>query len=146
MNANPKPAVPRWHWAIATVALLWNLMGCAAFATEVFAQEAMMESMTEAQQAWARSIPGWIYFVYAVAVASGVAGSIGLLLRKAWTVPLFGICLVAVLIQMVYTMLIAGGLQAMGSSGAMMPTLVIIFAAALLWYSWFARGKDWLVA
>jgi hypothetical protein len=146
VNDQAKPAVPRWHWAIAIAALLWNLMGCAAFATEVLAQEAMMESMTDVQKAWARSIPGWIYLVYAVAVASSVAGSIGLLLRKAWTVPLFGVCLAAVLVQMIYTMLVAGGLQAMGPSGAIMPGLVIVFAAALLWYAWFARGKGWLVA
>jgi hypothetical protein len=146
VNEHPKPAVPRWHWAIATAALLWNLMGCAIFATEIFAQEAAMKSWTEAQKAWAQSIPSWIYFVYAVAVVSGVAGSIGLFLRKAWSVFLFGISLPAVLIQMVYTMLIAGGLQAMGPSGLVMPALVIVFAAALLWYAWFAKGKGWLVA
>ncbi len=144
MNEKTKPPVPFWYWAIAAVALLWNLLGCAAFGMEVFAQEAMMESMTEEQKEWARSIPAWIYFIYAVAVTTGVAGSVGLFMRKSWTVALFAICLAAVMVQMVYTILIAGGLQVMGPSGLVMPALVILLSAAWLWFSWFAKGRSWL--
>jgi hypothetical protein len=144
MNPSKLRTVPIWYWLIAAVAVLWNLMGCAALAMELFAQEAMMESMTEPQKAWARSIPVWIYFVYAVAVGAGVAGSIGLCLRSGWSVWLFAISLVAVLIQMVHTMLIAGGLAVMGPGGAIMPGLVIVLAAFLLWFSWLARNKGWI--
>jgi hypothetical protein len=119
-------------------------MGCAFFAMELFAQEALMETMTEAQRAWARSVPGWIYFVYGVAVTTGVLGSIGLFLRKSWATMMFTICLVAVIVQMVYTMLIGGGLQAVGPSGLIMPALVIVIAAALLWFSSFARRRGWI--
>jgi len=55
--------------------------------------------MTQAQKEWARSIPRWIYFVYGVAVTTGVAGSIGLFLRKSWTIATFAICLAAVTVQ-----------------------------------------------
>ena len=144
MSQNSKSAVPVWYWVVAAVALLWNLLGCAFFGMELFAPEAMMESMTEPQRQWARSIPGWIYFAYGLAVTTGVAGSVGLLLRKGWTIPMFAICLAAVIVQMVYTMLIAGGLQAMGPSGLVMPALVIGIAAALLWFSWFARSRGWI--
>ena len=131
------------YWIIAVVALVWNLMGCAFLSMEIFAQEAMMKSMTEDQKAWARSIPRWIYFVYAVAVSTGVAGSIGLFLRKDWTITLFAICLVAVLVQMGYTMVIAGGLRVMGPSGAVMPSVVVVIAVALLGFSWFASSRNW---
>jgi len=145
MNSEHRIPIPAWYWVIAVLALLWNLLGCAAFLMEVFAQEAFMESMTEEQKDWARAIPRWIYFVYALAVTTGVVGSIGLFMRKAWSVPLFAICVVAVIVQMVYTILITGGLQVMGPSGLVMPVLVIVFASALLWFSWFAKGKSWLV-
>ncbi len=143
MNQETKSAVPLWYWAIAAAALLWNLLGCAFFAMELFAQEAFMESMTEAQKQWARSIPSWIYFVYGLAVITGVAGGIGLFMRKSWTIAMFALCLAAVIVQMVYTMVIAGGLQAMGPSGLAMPALVIVIAAALLWFSGFARSRGW---
>ena len=142
MKQQTKSTVPLWYWVIAAVALLWNLLGCAFFGMELFAQEAVMESMTEPQKEWARSIPGWIYFVYGLAVSTGVAGSIGLCLRKGWTTLMFAICLVAVIVQMVYTMII-GGLQVIGPSGLVMPSLVIGIAAALLWFSWFARSRGW---
>ena len=144
MEQQTKSGVPGWYWAIAVVALLWNLMGCGVLATVLFAQEAVMQAMTEAQKAWARSTPGWVYVVYAVAVITGVAGSLGLLLRKSWSTLMFGICLVAVIIQMIYTMLIAGGLRVVGASGAIMPVLVIIIAAALLWFSRVARSRGWI--
>jgi hypothetical protein len=132
-----------WYWVIAAVALLWNLLGCTFLALEIFAQEAMMKSMTEDQKAWARSIPRWIYFVYALAVSTGVAGSIGLFMRKDWTIAMFAICLAAVIVQMVYTMIIGGGLKVLGPSGAIMPSLVIVIAAALLGFSLFASSQDW---
>ncbi len=143
MKPTTKSAVPLWYWLIAAVALLWNLLGCVFFGIEMFAQEAAMESMTEAQKDWARSIPGWIYLVYGLAVSTGVAGSIGLFLRKGWTIAMFAICLVAVIVQMVYTMIPGGGLQVMGPSGLVMPSLVIGIAAALLWFSRFARSRSW---
>jgi hypothetical protein len=143
MNHETKSSVPRWYWAIAAVALLWNLMGCLFFAIEMFAQEAAMESMTQAQKEWARSTPSWIYFVYGVAVTTGVAGSTGLFLRKSWTIATFAICLTAVTVQMVYTMLIGGGLEVMGPLGLVMPAMIIGIAAALLWFSRFARSRGW---
>jgi hypothetical protein len=144
MNDEAKSTVPSWYWVVAAIALIWNLLGCAAFAMELFAQEAAMESMTDVQREWARSLPGWIYLIYGAAVGTGVAGSITLFLRRTWAVSLFGISLAAVLVQMIYSMLIAGGLQAMGPSGAVMPTVVIALAAALLWFSFLARRKSWL--
>jgi ABC-type xylose transport system permease subunit len=144
MDQLTKPAVPFWYWITATAAILWNLMGCAMFAVEVFALEAAMADWSEPQKAWARSIPAWIYFIYGVAVTTGVAGSIGLFMRKSWTVPLFAICLAAVLIQMGYTMLVLNGLEVMGPADAAMPLIVIVIAAALLGFSWFAKSRGWL--
>lgn len=144
MKQQTKLAVPVWYWVIAGVALLWNLLGCAFFGMELFAREALMESMTAPQKEWARSIPGWIYFFYGLAVSTGVLGSIGLILRKGWATLMFAISLVAVIVQMGYTMIIGGGLRVMGPSGLVMPLLVIGIAAALLWFSRFARSRGWL--
>ncbi len=137
-------SIPVWFWIIAAAALLWNIVGCVILLTEVFAQEAMMESMTEEQKEWSRSTPSWIYLVFAISVSTGVAGSICLLMRKRLSIPLFTISFVAVLIQMVYTMLIAGGLQVMGPSGAVMPLLVILLSIAWLLFGLFSKGKGWL--
>lgn len=145
MHEPPKVSVPLSFWLIAAAALVWNIIGCVIFLSEVFAQEAMIESMTAEQKEWARSTPRWIYLVFAISVATGVAGSICLLLRKRWSVRLFTISLVAVMIQMVYTMLIARGLQVMGPSGAVMPAVVVSLALVWLLFAMFSQGKGWLV-
>ena len=145
MNEQQKASVPLWFWGIAVVALLWNIIGCVILLSEVFAQEAMMESMTEAQKAWSRSTPSWIYFVFAISVSAGVAGSICLLMRKRMSIQLFTVSFVAVLTQMVYTMLIAGGLQIMGPSGAVMPAVVVMLSIAWLLLTLYFKGKGWLV-
>lgn len=144
MDEQPKASAPKWFWVIAAVSLLWNMMGCVNFLCEVFAKEAMIEWMTEEQKEWARSTPTWIYFVFAISVSTGLAGSICLLKRKRLSVPLFKISLVAVLILMVYTMLIAGGLQVMGPSGAVMPVLVVTLSIAWLWLALLSKRKGWL--
>ena len=146
MNEQQRVAVPAWFWGIAAISLLWNIIGCAIFLAEFFAQDAMIESMTNEQKQWARSTPSWIYFDFAISVCSGVAGSICLLMRRRLSVTLFSISLVAVLIQMVYTMLIAGGLQVMGPSGAVMPALVIALSIAWLLFSLFSNRKGWLTS
>jgi hypothetical protein len=144
MTTLTKPTVPRWYWIVAALALLRFLLGSVLFAVEVFAPEAAMASMTEPEKEWVRSIPGWIYFVYGLAVATGLAGSIGLLLRKGWATPMFAISLGAVVVQMVYTMLIGGGLQVLGPGGLVVAAVVITIGAALLYFSKVARRRGWL--
>ncbi len=106
----------------------------------------MIESMTDEQKEWARSTPSWIYVVFAISVSTGVAGSICLLMRNKLSVPLFSASFAAVLVQMLYTMLIAGGLQVMGPSGAVMPALVVLLSIAWLLFSLFSKRKGWLVS
>ena len=106
----------------------------------------MIESMTGEQKEWVRSTPRWVYVVFAISVSTGVAGSVFLLMRKRLSVLLFTISFAAVLIQMAYTMLIAGGLQVMGPTGAVMPTVVITLAVVWLWFSLLSKGKGWLVS
>jgi hypothetical protein len=145
MNNDNRSTIPVWYWVIATVALLWNLMGCAVLATEFFAFETVIEEMTEEQKEWARSMPPWLYAVWLVADLTGVAGSICLFLRKNWSIPLFAICLAAVLVQMIYSMVIMDGLQVNGPRGAVMPSMVIISEALFLWFSWYANKRGWFV-
>ena len=146
MNQSDSLTAPKWYWTVAGVALVWNLLGCLAFLTELFAQETMMKEWTEEQKQWAKDIPTWIYFFYGIAVATGVAGSAFLLMRKSWAIAAFAISTVAIIIQMGYTMIVAGGLQIMGPTAAIMPCLVTTLSFVFLWFSFFAKGKGWMAS
>jgi hypothetical protein len=146
MNEQHSVTVPKWLMVVGVVALLWNLMGGGILLSELFAQEEMMEGMTEPQKEWARSTPGWIYAVFAISVGTGIVGSICLLLKKSAAAPLFVVSAVAVLIQMGYMMVIAGGLQVMGPSGAVMPAVVVSLAIVWLVVSLSAKSNGWLAS
>ena len=136
--------IPVWFRIVAVIALLWNLMGCAAFAAEMLIQEEMMKTMTPEAQEWAKGIPGWIYVVYFLAVSSGTLACIGLLVRKSWATPLFAVSLVSVVIQMGYTMFIAKGSDVLGTADKIMSLVVIVLAAVLLWFSMYVRKRSWM--
>ena len=89
-------------------------------------------------------MPGWIYIVYALAVFTGVGGSVGLLMRRGWSALLLAISLMAVVVQMSYTMIVSGGLEVMGPGGAIMPAVVVLFAGFLAWFSRWAKGKGYV--
>jgi len=73
-----------------------------------------------------------------------VVATIGLFIRRSWSISLFGVCLAAVLVQMIFTMVLLGGLQTMGPSGLAMPSLVIVLTGTFLWFSYFAKKNGWL--
>ena len=82
--------------------------------------------------------------VFAVAVFGGLFGCILLLLRKALATLIFIISLVAVLIQMLYSLLMTNASEVMGPVAIIMPIVVIAIAAFLVWYSKRATSKGWL--
>lgn len=144
MDQETKPVVPAWYWAVAGVALLWNLLGCAAFGMQLSAPDKMTEGMTEAQQQWRKSLPNWVLFTNGLAVCTGAMGSVALLLRNKWSVSLYAISLVSVLVHGVYTIFITGGIKILAPSQLIMQSVIVILAGALLWFSKSARGKGWL--
>lgn len=67
---------------VAIVALLWNLLGCAALLTDVTLTPEDVVKMSPAQQALYESRPAWAVAATAVAVLGGALGRLGLLLCK----------------------------------------------------------------
>lgn len=143
MNQETKP--PIVFWIISVIALLWNLMGVGAFASEFLITPEMMEGMSDAKRALYENSPGWLKIVYGVATISGLLGAIFLLLRKKLALTLFLISLVAVIIQMGYSMIASNAIEALGVNQAVvMPLVVICIAAFLVYYARKAIAHDWL--
>jgi hypothetical protein len=139
--------VPAWFWAVSVLALLWMLVGLLALAMDFMTDEAALAQMTEAQRQLHTTRPQWVFVVYAVAIFSGLAGAIGLLLRRGWAVPALALSLVAVIVQFGYVFLVMDAIAVMGAAQAL-PFPLMIFALALLWL-WFAviaRRRGWLRA
>jgi hypothetical protein len=138
-----KPPVA--YWIIASIAVLWNLMGVGAFASDLMVTPELISKMEPAMQEMYNNNPMWLKVVYGIATITGLLGSIGLLLRKNWAIPLFLISLITVFIQMTYSMLGTNAIEAVGTTGAVVfPIIVIIIAAFLWYYAKKALNNDWI--
>ena len=115
-----------------------------AYIMQVTMNEAALGAMPAAERAVYESMPGWGVSAFAIAVTAGVLACIVLLLRKAWAVPLFIVSLVAVIVQDIGALFVAGALQGMGPSSAIMPVVVLGIGIYLIVYSRSARDKGWI--
>ena len=131
-------------WTIGIIALLWNLSGVASFFMEVFITPEALATLPEAERALYETNPLWIKVVFAIAVFDGLLGCVLLLLRKALAIFIFIISLVAVLIQMSYSIFITNAFEVLGPGSVAMSLLVIAIAIFLVWYARKSRAKGWI--
>ena len=102
---------PKWFRPVGIAALLWNLLGCAAYLADVMMRPEAVAHLTAAQQAMYAARPSWAVAATAIAVWFGAAGCVGLLLRKRWATLLFITSLVALVVQNVWLFLMSGVAQ-----------------------------------
>jgi hypothetical protein len=132
-------------WIIGGAALVWNLIGILFYVSEVTATpEAMAESYSQAQIDFLISKPVWATTAFAIAVNAGAFGSLFLLLRKEWAVPMFALSLAAVLVQNAHAFGLANGFEVWGTNGLILPAVVVVIAVALLLYSQSTRKGGWI--
>ncbi len=136
---------PRWFLVVSIVALVWTLLGLLSFIMDPLTSEAALAEMTEVQREIFESRPTWLFVVYGISVLSGLAGAIGLLMRRGWAVPAFAVSLAFIVIQFGYVLF---GLNALGLLGPLetlpLPLVILTFGVLLLWLSLHARREGWI--
>jgi len=120
-----RTSVPIWFWIISILALLWYLMDMSAFYMRVFMAEDIIKGMPENQQHLYQNMPQWVKLVFAAEVFGGVLGSLGLLLRKKWALPLFYISILGVLYQTFYIYYLSDAISTLGTPAIMMPMVAV---------------------
>jgi hypothetical protein len=144
MNDDTGTAVPRSFWIISAVALVWNLLGVAAYVQQMTLATEVLEAMPLAERALYENIPVWATSAFALAVNGGALGCLLLLFRKAWAIPVLIVSLVGVIVQMIHAFFLSKSIEVYGPAGMIMPAMVIAVSAYLVWYSRVAREKGWI--
>ncbi len=140
---NGRPSLS--FWIIGGAALIWNLFGLIVYFMQVSASpEELAAAYTAEQVDFMMSTPKWATSAFAIAVNAGVLGSLFLLLRKAWAVPMFVISLVAVLIQNVNSFVLNDVMALFGTTPAIIQSAIVIIGVLLIWYSRGAKDKGWI--
>jgi hypothetical protein len=126
---------PLHLWIVGILALLWNTMGAFDYLATEMELEAYMSQFTEEPLAYFYGFPAWVVAAWAIAVWGGLLGSIGLLLRKSWSVWVFALSIVGMVITTIYNFGMTNGAEIMGTGGAIFSALIFIIALFLFFYS-----------
>ena len=139
---NDKPTTT--FWIIGGAALVWNLIGLVAYISSVTISPEAMAKMTMEQQAFYSETPTWATAAFALAVNAGELGSLFLLLRKSWAVPMFVLSLVAIIAQNIDAFILRDAYSLSGINGVILPALIFAVAVGLVIYSRGVKEQRWL--
>lgn len=139
-------SVPRWFVPAAVVALLWNLLGCAAYLADVMRSPEAIAAMSQAEQASYAARPAWSVAATAVAVWFGALGCVGLIARRRWAYPVLLVSLVGVIVQDVSIAVLVAPKTGVAASAIAVQGLVLVVAVALVVMAAAANAGRWSVA
>jgi len=133
-------------WFVGGAALIWNLLGMAVYYMTVSATPEQLAAQYSADQiAIIENTPVWATSAFAIAVTAGVLGSLLLLLRKVWAIPVFIVSLAAALVQNVNTFVLTDSIAVFGMTPVYIQSAIIVIGIFLIFYSRSAKRQGWLI-
>ncbi len=66
-----KMKTPIWYWIVASILLIWNLMGILNYIQHMTITNEMLQQMPENQRILYADFPEWVQIAFAVAVFGG---------------------------------------------------------------------------
>lgn len=135
---------PSWLKPVAIVALLWNLLGCVAYLSDVTMSAEAVAQLTPEQQALYQSRPAWAVSATAIAVWGGALGSIGLFLRRRWATVVLAASVAGIFAQDVALFVLTNAAAMAGASVYVLQGLVLVVGLGLLVLARRATATGWL--
>jgi hypothetical protein len=135
---------PKWFSPVAVVALLWNLLGCVGWVMDMRATPEQVAAMGPAMVELYAALPPWLPTATGVAVLGGVAGCLGLLLRKRWATKLLWLSLLGVVAQDIALFVVAGGMALADPLTKGLQAAVLVVSILLVLLARRAERAGWL--
>lgn len=132
-----QPAKTPWHlWVVGGLSLLWNSGGAMDFTMTELRNETYLKDFTPEQIAYFTGFPILVVLAWGVATWGSFVGSLLLLLRRAWAVPVNLAVLVGIAVTFTHNYVLTDGIKVMGgkdkAAGMLAFTAVIVVVAILL--------------
>ncbi|MDX1402996.1 MAG: hypothetical protein R3192_00585 [Woeseiaceae bacterium] len=134
----------RSFYLISGLALAWNLLGVVLYVSQVRMSDAAMAALEPAERALMEAMPTWLIGVYALAVNAGALGSLLLLLRKAWAVPVLAVSLASIVVQMGYSLTMTDAVAVHGGSVVASSAVITAIGVYLVWYARRCKDNGWI--
>ncbi len=143
MNDKATGGVHWSFWVVGAIALVWHVMGSLNYLMQTNAD--FVATLPETHRAIINGRPVWATGGFAMAVFGGALGSLLLLLRKSVAIYLFVAALLGVVLTMIHTARIASSVIDFSAVEIIVMVLLpFVVAAALIWYSSWAKSKGWI--
>lgn len=142
MGLDRKPSV--MFWVVAALAVAWNLFGVFVYVQQATLTPQAVQALPEAERALLLGRPAWATAAFAMGVFGGAAGSLLLLLRSRWALPVLALSLLGVVVQQVQAFGPANAYAALGPAALPVPATVLVVGIFLLFYARGARRRGWL--
>ena len=138
MNEKTIVGVHWSFWAIGAVGLMFNLMGCVNYVSQMDAKN--VASMPDVYRTIVESRPAWGTGAFALAVFGGSLGCILLLLRKSVAVYVFIVALAGAVVAQIPLMAMADFPMAAWIGWFSQ----VAVGAFFIWYAILTRSKGWI--
>lgn len=140
-TTNSKPSGS--FWAIAIIALLWNLMGVNQYILMAYKSESVRAGLSAEKLALIDATPVWSTAAFAIAVFAGALGCVALLFRKKIANTLFLVSFLGIIIQNIDAFM-RFKVSEFNGVELTMTLLIPVIALFLIWYSKKCISKGWL--
>ena len=137
-----KIEVPVWFWIIAGIGLAWNLMGMWDWYNSITMNAAYLKNFDAEMLGFLKVMPAWAKAAWSIAIICAVTGSLLLLLRKAWAVPVFALGILGMIISFGYQFTTSAKPQ-YDIFMWLMTAMIWSIALFLLWFAMKAKRKGW---
>ena len=131
-SSNIKPSTR--YWLVAVLSFLWYAVGVFNYLAQAYMTDETLVSLPDEVQLYYTNLPAWVTAAFALAVFSGLIGSVGLLLRKKWASFLFFSSFFATVAQQFHSFFIQDFIE-ITAEQAIMPLLILIIALYMIYYS-----------
>jgi hypothetical protein len=135
---------PVLFWVISIALLLWGLGGASIYVAyfmetpEQFAETAENAAHRQAYAGYIADIPFWAITVGIIAAVTRLLGAVGLLLRRAWALPLYIFSMVFFLAALYRAFVLASVASVMSGPHI---AVELVFVALSIFAVWFAHDQ-----
>lgn len=132
-DAATTPKRTPWHlWVVGILGTLWNCVGAFDYLMTQTRNASYMGQFTPEQLEYFYGFPAWLVAFWAIAVWGGVAGTLLILARRRWAVPVLLVSFASMVVTSIHNFLLSNGMEIMGT-GAVAFSAVIFLIALGLW-------------